>query len=221
MPHKDTEARKKYAQEWKQQRYAEARTILCACGCQRQLKEFTPSGRNRRFLFGHKTPRTGPPPRVVNAKIILCGCGCGRTLQDRNTHGNKQSYIYGHGSGRKYDPADLPQSKALSTSKAAIRSRESRWSRKVAVLKHYGGSPPKCACCGESHVQFLAIDHVHRNGAQQRRELGNNGGNVFYAWLVKRGFPDGYRVLCHNCNMAIGIWGKCPHEPDSRCRVPG
>jgi hypothetical protein len=29
--------------------------------------------------------------------------------------------------------------------------------------------------------------------------------------LARNGFPDGYRVLCHNCNMALGQYGYCPH----------
>jgi hypothetical protein len=27
-----------------------------------------------------------------------------------------------------------------------------------------------------------------------------------------QGYPPGFRVLCHNCNMAIGLFGVCPHE---------
>jgi hypothetical protein len=23
-----------------------------------------------------------------------------------------------------------------------------------------------------------------------------------------------YRVLCHNCNMALGFYGYCPHHPE-------
>jgi hypothetical protein len=33
-----------------------------------------------------------------------------------------------------------------------------------------------------------------------------------YIWLRQRDWPPGYRVLCVNCNFAIGHFGKCPHQ---------
>jgi hypothetical protein len=33
-----------------------------------------------------------------------------------------------------------------------------------------------------------------------------------YVWLRDNGWPEGYRVLCHNCNSARGLYGYCPHE---------
>jgi hypothetical protein len=30
--------------------------------------------------------------------------------------------------------------------------------------------------------------------------------------LITNGFPSGFRTLCHNCNMAKGLYGTCPHE---------
>jgi hypothetical protein len=82
----------------------------------------------------------------------------------------------------------------------------------------YSGDPPKCECCGESHIEFLTIDHINGDGAKERREMkaaGLNaakGGHEFYCLLEKRGFPAGYRVLCFNCNCARGFFGECPHE---------
>ena len=32
------------------------------------------------------------------------------------------------------------------------------------------------------------------------------------AWITRNNFPEGFRVLCHNCNSAIAVYGKCPHE---------
>lgn len=31
-------------------------------------------------------------------------------------------------------------------------------------------------------------------------------------WCRRNGYPKGFRVLCHNCNMAIGFYGYCPHS---------
>src|SRR5262245_31945117 len=31
---------------------------------------------------------------------------------------------------------------------------------RVLALEHYGGSPPRCACCGEQDAGFLTLDHI-------------------------------------------------------------
>jgi len=77
---------------------------------------------------------------------------------------------------------------------------------KVATFEAYGGC--LCACCGETHMEFLSIDHIHGGGRQDRIKRGFN----LYGRLKRDGFPQGFRVLCMNCNFAIGHFGKCPHE---------
>jgi hypothetical protein len=73
------------------------------------------------------------------------------------------------------------------------------------VIQAYGGA---CTCCGETTPEFLAVDHIYGDG---KRERGNPGD--FYPRLKREGFPkDKYRLLCHNCNMARGLYGRCPHE---------
>lgn len=87
---------------------------------------------------------------------------------------------------------------------------------KLIVFKHYGGDPPKCACCGESHIEFLTIDHINNDGAKHRRKLNMTGGIKFYRWLKRNNYPEGYRVLCWNCNCSIGVYGYCPHIKTSK-----
>jgi hypothetical protein len=84
---------------------------------------------------------------------------------------------------------------------------------RAEMIRAYGG---RCACCGEETPEFLGIDHVYNDGAQERRE-GKSSGFQFYAWLRTRGYPkDGYQLLCHNCNLAKGTYGECPHEAARR-----
>ena len=73
------------------------------------------------------------------------------------------------------------------------------------ALAHYGG---KCACCGEKQYEFLVIDHVNGGGNKHRKSIKNK----FYDWLKQNDFPKGFQVLCHNCNMAKGFYGICPHK---------
>lgn len=34
----------------------------------------------------------------------------------------------------------------------------------------------------------------------------------FREWQRKNNYPKGFQVLCHNCNLAKGFYGKCPHQ---------
>jgi hypothetical protein len=96
------------------------------------------------------------------------------------------------------------------------RSRARNRRLRLECLSKYGGSPPKCACCKENTYEFLALDHVNNNGAEERRNsTWGKGGAVMYCLLRKRGFPEGYQVLCHNCNLAKGFYGKCPHKKEA------
>jgi len=87
--------------------------------------------------------------------------------------------------------------------------REFHLERRYRVLGHYGGV---CACCGEERFEFLSIDHIKGGGTKHRAEIG--GGTNMVGWLLKEGLPEGYRVLCHNCNQAFGFYGRCPHQDE-------
>lgn len=81
------------------------------------------------------------------------------------------------------------------------------------VLKHYSKKDlPECTCCGEKELKFLSIDHVNGGGNAHRKTIANGkGGNLAY-WLLRNELPEGYQTLCHNCNMAKGFYGACPHK---------
>jgi hypothetical protein len=113
--------------------------------------------------------------------------------------------------------------------KAKIRARDNKWARehseiiykshreyrkriRLEVITHYGS---KCVCCGENKLEFLAIDHIEMNGSQQRLRTfkkKNSAGFQTHAWLRKNNYPSGFQVLCHNCNLARGFYGYCPHQ---------
>lgn len=84
---------------------------------------------------------------------------------------------------------------------------------KMETFSHYSNGAPKCSCCGEKRIQYLAIDHIfggHR--AWMKRSSKTGAGHTLWGWLKRNNFPSGYRVLCHNCNSSIGYYGYCPHE---------
>lgn len=73
------------------------------------------------------------------------------------------------------------------------------------VFDHYGS---ECACCGEKEKVFLTIDHINGGGSKHRKEIGSH----IERWLVKMNLPEGFQVLCHNCNWAKHLLGSCPHQ---------
>jgi len=87
------------------------------------------------------------------------------------------------------------------------RARRNNKRYRDLCIEHYGG---KCACCGESTYEFLAIDHVNNDGAEDRKRLG--GSIKIYKHIVDHDYPPEYQILCHNCNCAKGFYGYCPHN---------
>jgi hypothetical protein len=97
----------------------------------------------------------------------------------------------------------------LNTYKPAEKSYYQNWygNLRLNVLNLYGH---KCQCCGINNYEFLSIDHVKNNGAEERRRLSSER---FLAKLFKIGLPHSdYRLLCHNCNQNTWIFGSCPHS---------
>lgn len=76
---------------------------------------------------------------------------------------------------------------------------------RLKAITHYGG---KCICCGETEIKFLSIDHIDGGGGKHRKIIGTNSS----MWVIRNNFPSGFQILCHNCNMAKGIYGECPHN---------
>lgn len=94
-----------------------------------------------------------------------------------------------------------------------VKTRQYRASLRIRVLAAYGGENPTCACCGEDTVEFLAVDHINGGGNAHRREIKADFGWSFYKWLVDNDYPDGFQLLCHNCNFAKSHYGGvCPHQ---------
>ena len=92
-----------------------------------------------------------------------------------------------------------------------VRGAQYRQRLKVEVFSYYSNGTIECRCCGENKIEFLTINHIFGNGREHRRKLGR-GGTTLYRWLRKNDFPNGFEVLCYNCNCALGHCGYCPHD---------
>lgn len=82
--------------------------------------------------------------------------------------------------------------------------------RKMKALEYYSGGTPECNCCGEKEQKFLSIDHIDNDGNRHRKS--DPSAIAIYAWLKKHNYPNGFQVLCFNCNLSKAFFGKCPHN---------
>ena len=107
--------------------------------------------------------------------------------------------------GRKSRKRWRERNRETIRARAAIKTRE----RKNEVIQLLDGA--RCACCGESRFEFMTVDHINGGGHQHRRSVGVGG--KFYDTVLRD--PDAkakYRILCMNCNFALGIYGRCPRK---------
>ena len=80
------------------------------------------------------------------------------------------------------------------------KERDSRYEEKLLILNHYSNNRLCCNECGYNNTHALTIDHINGNGNKHRKSIRNSGGASFYKWLIKNNLPEGYQVLCWNCN---------------------
>lgn len=170
--------------------------------------------------------------------MALCACGCGVDAglykssfsAQSIVAGEPKSYLKGHGTKGKHAstcihghalvPDNLnTDGKCIACHKVRSneyfqnhkqeindRNREEYSRIRKEVLDHYGH---RCACCGESAAEFLALDHIKGGGNKHRRTIKCKSVTV---WVYNNHYPEGFRLLCHNCNFALGAYGYCPHK---------
>lgn len=99
---------------------------------------------------------------------------------------------------------EVKEAKRLHALKPEVikRAKEIRKQKKLRVYNHYSNYDIKCNCCGERHIEFLAIDHINNDGYKHRKSQGV--GKELINWIIKNNFPNGFQILCFNCNWAKG-----------------
>lgn len=86
------------------------------------------------------------------------------------------------------DPSEIERRRA--------RGIEQRNRTRLTVFSHYCGGLPRCQSCGVVDLRVLTVDHIEGGGTRHRRKIHRSN---FYKWLLDAGFPDGYQILCMNC----------------------
>lgn len=90
----------------------------------------------------------------------------------------------------------------LEVFESKMRNKEYNHLSKVKAVINYSNPKGSAICnnCGEQDIDLLCLDHIDGKGKRHRKEL-NVGGSGFYRWLERQGYPQGFQVLCYNCNM--------------------
>lgn len=107
--------------------------------------------------------------------------------------------------GRNVKPGHTACEECLKTIRESAKRRSQ--ADRITAIQHYGG---KCQYCGEIEEIFLTIDHINNDGAKHRLEVNKSkrAGSTTYAWLRRNNYPDGFQVLCYNCNCTKTTHGE-------------
>lgn len=173
--------------------------MLCKCGCGRDAGLYKSSfsalgivaGEPKVYLKGHfrKGKHTAQ-------------CSKGHIRTPTNTNAGGKCRICANTNGKR--------SNRKHKEKNNKKHRDAYRKIRREVLEHYGHH---CDCCGETREEFLALDHVHGGGNQHRKTITCNSVTV---WVYKNNYPEGFRLLCHNCNFSLGAYGYCPHSKETQ-----
>jgi len=82
--------------------------------------------------------------------------------------------------------------------------KNARVELKRLIIDKYSNGTGCCVKCGFNDSRALQIDHINNDGAEERKKLFGSrldAGIRFYYYLKRNNFPDGYQVLCANCNI--------------------
>lgn len=102
-----------------------------------------------------------------------------------------------------------PENKTAVLTNQAIR----RVALKSEVFSYYCGGRPHCQCpgCFVTVLTFLSIDHINGDGHNHLNKKGKKlEGPSLLVWLKRNNYPEGFQVLCFNCNGAKRTNPRCP-----------
>lgn len=124
--------------------------------------------------------------KPTNIRLLCYNCNCQHSM-------TKTEITEQYDEGCKYCGGERIRHRHIcSLCKTSIK-RNRYIDLKLLVFKHYGC---KCKDCGVEALEFLTIDHINDDGAEHRVEIGPH----IFPWLKKNDYPEGFQILCYNCN---------------------
>ena len=89
------------------------------------------------------------------------------------------------------------RAKYLASNKAT--SSRLREEYKISAINIYSNGDACCAWCKQADIDVLCLDHINNNGAEC--SIREKAGSGLYRFLRKHDYPEGFQVLCSNCNL--------------------
>ena len=83
----------------------------------------------------------------------------------------------------------------------ADNNRRRRQNARKEALMHYSHGAMVCEHCGISDERVLTIDHSDQQGSKHFSEIPKTYKSKLASWLKINKWPEGFRVLCFNCNI--------------------
>jgi len=140
--------------------------------------------------------------KIENGKKLCGDCGQLKLVDCFNKHYNKIS-----GGGLFKSCIKCKNKAACARNKIRGTCMIDSRILKLEFLIAYGG---KCTCCGETEIDLLTIEHIRGKG----HELIYGNTNLLIRKLRKLEWPEGYTVLCWNCNLSTKNNRPCPHSKE-------
>lgn len=201
--------------------------LCCDCGKNPYLKDMTRcsscrekhNSRSRQRKERRKKQGLCPCGNLVADGFVSCA-GCRKKAASRHENKVLSSTLNNRCKRCNSDTNEI----FCANCKQVLRDQKKKCRQKLkkSVMSHYGG---ECSCCGESELAFLTIDHIENNGSEHRKSLPDSKfstGERFYRWLRDNNYPDGFQVLCMNCNFGKHLNnGVCPHVGKYTNKVRG
>ena len=127
-------------------------------------------------------------------------CSKCNTVKDHSAFGSREG-----GRLKSWCQECLNTASKVRSSSPQVKDRLSRYHKmdnaglRLGCLQHYSNAAiPVCKCCGVTTLVFLSIDHIKNDGNIHRKQVGSN----LYRWLRDNSYPEGYQVLCMNCQFS-------------------
>ena len=76
--------------------------------------------------------------------------------------------------------------------------------RRFEAIDYYSNGTFACAKCGYSDIRALTIDHINGGGSQHLKFIHRR----IAPWLKRNNYPEGFQILCMNCQFIKKIENK-------------
>jgi hypothetical protein len=73
------------------------------------------------------------------------------------------------------------------------------------AIEYYSNGSMKCEICGIDDRDVLCLDHIDNDGSKHRKECKYSS---IYSWVETNNYPEGFQVLCRNCNWKKHLENK-------------